>query len=104
MSQIGALNSDAFFERLKSVIRNEIDKSINTDFDVIESQKKRIERVKQKYASREVTCELLGISKSTLHKLIKNGELSFIKNGRYTLIPIQSIEDYLTRNTKTIEN
>lgn len=40
----------------------------------------------------------LGLGKTTVHKLIREGELQKIKLGRSTLIPAESVEALLQRH------
>ena len=42
--------------------------------------------------------QALGIGKTTIHKLLREGELQKVKLGRSTLIPADSIDALLQRN------
>ena len=43
--------------------------------------------------------EALGVGRTTVHKLIREGELEKIKLGRSTLIPVKSVEALLQRHS-----
>ncbi len=104
MVQVHNTNEDALVSRIANRVTEEVSKILQKTNINDSSKQKKIEELKNKYASRDEACEMLSIGLSTLNKLLKNKEIVHVKNGRYTLIPIQSIEDYLTRNTKTIED
>ncbi len=50
------------------------------------------------YKINELT-DVLGIGKTTIHKLIRDGELQKVKLGRSTLILAESVEALLQRHT-----
>ncbi|MFN3196133.1 MAG: helix-turn-helix domain-containing protein [Chlorobiota bacterium] len=102
--QVHNTNEDALVSKIADKVTEQLTKIMqkNTAYDSKKQQK--IEELKNKYASRDEACEMLNISLGTLNKMLRNKEIVHVKKGRYTLIPIQSIEDYLTRNTKTIED
>jgi len=42
--------------------------------------------------------EMLSIGRSTLYQLIGSGDIATIKAGRTTLVPIESIRQFITRS------
>lgn len=42
--------------------------------------------------------EILGLGRTTIHKLIREGELQKIKLGRSTLVPLESVDALLQRH------
>lgn len=44
--------------------------------------------------------EVLGVSERTLRELMRSGEIPYAKVSRAVLIPVQGIEDFITRHTK----
>lgn len=42
-------------------------------------------------------CETLGVGRTTLYDLAAKGEIEFVKIGRKTLVPADSIERYVER-------
>lgn len=44
-------------------------------------------------------CRMTGIGRSKLYELIAEGEISTIKVGTITLIPVASISEFLSRRT-----
>ena len=48
----------------------------------------------------EEVMEYLNIGKSTLYKLLRNGEITSFKIGKVWKIPRQSVEDYIKKQMK----
>ena len=48
----------------------------------------------------EEVMEYLNIGKSTLYKLLRNGEITSFKIGKVWKIPGQSVEDYIKKQMK----
>jgi excisionase family DNA binding protein len=54
----------------------------------------------EKFISTTDLAEILGISRSAVHKKIKNGEIEVVRVGRSYLVPRSSIPGLSTRITK----
>ncbi len=44
--------------------------------------------------------EALGVSERTLRELMRTGEIPYAKISRAVLIPVQGIEDFISRHTQ----
>jgi len=47
--------------------------------------------------SPDETCEVLGVKRSTLFKMLETGEICSIKVGRLRRIPLTSLRDWVER-------
>ena len=43
--------------------------------------------------------EMLSIGRSTLYQLIGSGDIATIKAGRTTLVPVESIKDFINKGS-----
>ena len=50
----------------------------------------------------EEVMEYLNIGKSTLYKLLRNGEITSFKIGKVWKIPRKSVEDYIKKKMKRV--
>ena len=48
-------------------------------------------------------CELLGISRPTIYRIIKNGTLTLVKIGRRSLLSLSELQSYV-ENLKYVSN
>ena len=56
--------------------------------------------VVRKALSVEMAAEMLGISRSMVFKLIRNGELRSVKAGTRTLVPVAAIDEFIEQNSR----
>lgn len=50
--------------------------------------------------SPDEACEVLGVKRSTLFKMLEKGEISSIKVGRLRRIPVQGLHDWVQKQVK----
>ncbi len=56
--------------------------------------------VVRKALSVEMAAEMLGISRSMVHKLIRRGELRSVKAGTRTLVPVAAVDEFIEQNSR----
>ena len=54
----------------------------------------------RKALSVEMAAEMLGISRSMVHKLIRLGELRSVKAGTRTLVPVAAVDEFIEKNSR----
>ena len=56
--------------------------------------------VVRKALSVEMAAEMLGISRSMVHKLIRRGELRSVKAGTRRLVPVAAVDEFIEKNSR----
>ena len=56
--------------------------------------------VVRKALSVQMAAQMLGISRSMVHKLIRLGELRSVKAGRRTLVPVAAVDEFIEKNSR----
>ena len=56
--------------------------------------------VVRKALSVQMVAEMLGISRSMVHKLIRLGELRSVKAGTRTLVPVAAVDEFIEQNSR----
>ena len=51
--------------------------------------------VQERLLSIEETCEILGISRATLFRMLKTGDLPSVHLGRLRKIPLSGVQEYM---------
>jgi excisionase family DNA binding protein len=47
-----------------------------------------------------MAAQMLGISRSMVHKLIRLGELRSVKAGTRTLVPVAAVDEFIEKNSR----
>jgi|TARA_B110000263_G_C14808682_1_gene285361 excisionase family DNA binding protein len=47
-----------------------------------------------------MAAQMLGISRSMIHKLIRLGELRSVKAGTRTLVPVAAVDEFIEKNSR----
>jgi excisionase family DNA binding protein len=56
--------------------------------------------VVRKALSVQMAAQMLGISRSMVHKLIRRGELRSVKAGTRTLVPVAAVDEFIEQNSR----
>jgi excisionase family DNA binding protein len=56
--------------------------------------------VVRKALSVQMAAQMLGISRSMVHKLIRLGELRSVKAGTRTLVPVAAVDEFIEKNSR----
>jgi excisionase family DNA binding protein len=56
--------------------------------------------VVRKALSVQMAAQMLGISRSMVHKLIRLGELRSVKAGTRTLVPVAAVDEFIEQNSR----
>lgn len=56
--------------------------------------------VVRKALSVQMAAQMLGISRSMIHKLIRLGELRSVKAGTRTLVPVAAVDEFIEQNSR----
>jgi excisionase family DNA binding protein len=56
--------------------------------------------VVRKALSVQMAAQMLGISRSMIHKLIRLGELRSVKAGTRTLVPVAAVDEFIEKNSR----
>ena len=57
------------------------------------------EQIQPRLLSVEETAQLLGVSRKTVRRLVDQRKITFVRIQRRVLISVDSVEEYLERNT-----
>lgn len=50
----------------------------------------------------EAVCELLGIGRNNMYKLLASGQLKAFRNGRVWRIPKKAVEEFILQQSKLV--